>query len=471
VDPAAPAPLVLRPDWHYHFLGIGGVGMSALAAVLHRRGLAVSGTDTRESPTLDRLRDAGIPVTLGHEAAGLRGVNAVIYTTAIPKTHPIWAEVERLRLPRHHRAQVLGALAAERRTLAITGTHGKTTSSAALGHVFLHAGWDPTVLVGGEAPQLSGGTHHVGGGEWLVCEADESDGSFVNLNPEGVLLTNIEADHLDQHGTLDNLIAAFSRFLSGMSPSGRLVYCADDPLASRLGRALNRETLSYGVSRTAGVRVQVHHLDQEGMVFTLHQGERTHEVRTRVSGRQNALNLAGVFTLATAFGVPDEVALAALATFQGVGRRQQFVGRRGSLLVFDDYGHHPTEVSVTVEQFMAIHGAPLTVVFQPHLYSRTAYFADAFAEALRPATRIYVTEVYGAREQPIAGVSGQMIVDRLGGHPHARFLPDWKQVEVLDREGALNGGVLLTLGAGDITGLGPLLLRSGPPEKEPRRDS
>ncbi len=463
VTPPLPsAPPRVRPDWHYHFLGIGGIGMSALAELLHERGIRVSGSDTQPGPTLERLAQHGIPVTVGHSAAALEGADAVVFTTAVREGHPIWAEVRRRGLPRLHRAELLSALAAERRTLAVTGTHGKTTSTAALAHALAAAGWAPTALVGGHVPQWDGRNYRLGAGPWLVCEADESDGSFVHLAPEAVLLTNVEEDHLDFHGSLDNLRAAFRAFLARIRPGGCLVSCAEDAAASALAAAAAAQgcrTLSYGFAASADVRVIVEGLAREGTRLQLSHGGERWRLASPLVGRHNARNLAGVCALAQAVGAPTAGVLAGLADFRGVARRQQFVGRAGGLAVYDDYAHHPTEIRATLECFLATHDAPVSVIFQPHLYSRTARFAAEFAEALRPAARIYVTEVYGAREAPIAGVSGRLIVERLNGHPAAQFLPDWHALADRVRAGEVPDGILLTLGAGDITALGPHLLR------------
>ncbi|HEX9843829.1 MAG TPA: UDP-N-acetylmuramate--L-alanine ligase [bacterium] len=461
MPPALPAaaPVRLRADWHYHFLGIGGIGMSALAEWLHARGLRVSGSDTQPGPVLERLNRLGIRTSLGHDARALDGADAVVYTTAVRETHPIWAEVQRRALPRLHRAELLGALAAGRRTLAVTGTHGKTTSTAALAHALTAAGWAPTALVGGHVPQWEGRNLRLGEGPWLVCEADESDGSFVHLAPEAVLLTNVEEDHLDFHGTLANLHAAFGAFLRRIQAGGRLVYCAEDPAAAAIAAAHEGDRLSYGFGAGVGARVDVLGLGPEGTRLRLScQGE-THTLTTPLVGRHNALNLCGVFALARAVGAPAEGVLAGLADFRGVARRQQYLGRAGGLAIYDDYAHHPTEIRATLESFRATHDEPLTVVFQPHLYSRTARFAPEFAEALRPASRVYVTEVYGAREAPLEGVSGRLIVRHLADHPAAHFVADWRDLAARARGGELPPGVLLTLGAGDITELGPLLLR------------
>jgi UDP-N-acetylmuramate--alanine ligase len=452
----------VNPGWHYHFLGIGGVGMSALAELLFRRGIRVSGSDSADSPTVRHLMGLGIPVAGGHTPAALGDADAVVYTPAVSPAHPIWSEIARRGLPRLHRAALLGAVTRGRPTLAVAGTHGKTTSTAALGFALVRAGWDPTVLVGGHVTQFGGRNFRPGAGEWCVVEADESDGSFIHLAPRGMLITNIDADHLDHHGTMENVAAAFQAFAAKLDPAGVLVYCADDPAAARLGNSSPARTLSYGESTGADVRVQVGPMRPGAMTVTLTRQGQPLTLTTRLVGRHNALNLAGVYTLAQAVGIPAASLTEAVSEFLGVDRRQQFIGTLGASggAVFDDYAHHPTEIRATLEMFLAIYGQPLTVVFQPHLYSRTAHFADAFAEALRPATRIYVTEVYAAREQPLPGVSGKMIVERLAGHPAAQFVARWQDLVPRLAASEAPRNVLLTLGAGDITGLGPAVVQA-----------
>lgn len=463
VPAATPGPVHPNPAWHYHFLGIGGVGMSALAELLFRQGVRVSGSDTAPGPVLDYLRRLGIPVALGHDGAALGDADAVVFTPAVNPSHPVWAEVRRRGLPCIHRAALLGAVTRGRPTLAVAGTHGKTTSTAALGLALAAAGWDPLVMVGGYVAQLGGRNLRPGAGPWCVVEADESDGGFVHLAPRGVLVTNIEADHLDHHGTLENVAAAFRAFVSRLGPAGVLVVCADDPQAARLADACPGRALSYGFAAGADVRVEAGSMRPGAMELALiSQGRRVRLV-TAIAGRHNAANLAGVYTLATAVGVPEAPLLDALAEFRGVERRQQFLGMFGPhrCAVFDDYAHHPTEIRATLAMFLDLFGPPLTVVFQPHLYSRTAHFADGFAEALRPASRVYVTDVYAAREQPLPGVSGRTIVERMRGHPSVEFVPRWQDLvpRLLGTDAPRN--VLLTLGAGDITGLAPALLEGG----------
>ncbi len=457
----------LQPAWHYHFLGIGGVGMSALAALLHGRGVRVSGSDAQGGAALEALAALGIPVHVGHREAALEGVDAVVYSTAVQGAHPIWQAVAQRGLHTVHRAGLLGALAAERRTVAVAGTHGKTTCTAALAHALATLGWEPTALVGGHVPDWAGRNYRAGTGPWLVTEADESDGSFLQLAPEAVLLTNVEEDHLDFHGSFAGLLETFRAFLARLPQRGVLAYCREDDTARALAEGLAaraepppQRLIGYGTGPDADVRVQVGALRADGTVLTLADADGTYDLTTHLVGRHNALNLCGVFALARALGAPGAAAASALGAFHGVARRQEFIGRAGGWLLYDDYAHHPTEVRATLECFLATHDVPVTVVFQPHLYSRTERFAAEFAAALRPAQRVYVTEVYAAREAHRPDVSGRMIVERLAGHGAAEFLPDWRALLPRLHGGEVPPGIVLSLGAGDITGLGPYLLQA-----------
>lgn len=452
---------VLNPALRYHFLGIGGVGMSAVAEVLHRRGFQISGSDAADSETLRRLGEIGIAVAVGHQPSLLDAADAVVFTTALDEDHPIWPEVRGRGLPSLHRSEMLGALTRQGRALAVAGTHGKTTSTACLAAVLEGAGLDPTALVGGHVPQFGGSNLRMGNSPWLVVEADESDGSFARLSPWGVLLTNIDADHLDRHGSLGKVVEAFGAFLARLEDGHPLVYCLDDPNIAPLLKNGRWRTCSYGINAGADVRVHGVEPDGEGMRMRLTRQGREHALRCRVAGAHNALNLAGVFALAVEAGVAEEDALRGLEQFAGVERRQQYLGTAFGCRIFDDYAHHPTEIRATLGMFREHHGDELTVVFQPHLYSRTAFFAKDFAEALRPARRIYVTDIYGAREAPLDGVSSRLILEQLEDHGAAAYVADWRDMLSVARSGALAPGVLVTMGAGDITGLGPLLLQHG----------
>jgi UDP-N-acetylmuramate--alanine ligase len=454
---------LLQPGARVYFAGIGGVGMSALAELLHRRGVTVTGSDQHESEVLARLRALGITATAGHDPAELEGATCAVFTAAIRPGHPLRTAASARSLPSLHRADVLAALGDGERLLAVAGTHGKTTTSGALAEVWAACGHDPTALVGGDVLDWGRRPLRVGGGEWMVAEADESDGSFLRLSPEAILLTNAEPDHLDHHGTVAALERAFADFLARLPDKGTLVYCADDPVAARLGRALvaqgeGRRVVAYGLADEADVRMRLIAMQPGAMRFEItHGGERV-EVTSVLGGAHNALNLTGAFALARAFRLDAMRVAGALGRYRGVARRQEWIGAAAGYRIFDDYAHHPTEIRATLAMFRELYAEPITAVFQPHLYSRTAQFAREFAEALRPADHVVVTEVYAAREAPIAGVSGRSILEHLRGHPSATFLEDWR--EFADRSAMPPGfGILLTLGAGDITGLGPLLLK------------
>ncbi len=454
---------MLDPARRYHFLGIGGVGMSAIAELLHRRGFLVAGSDARGGDTLDALASAGIRVAVGHDPAQLDAADAVVYSSAIAEDHPIWREVERRGLPKLHRSEVLGELTRAGKALAVSGTHGKTTSTACLAVVLEGAGWRPTALVGGHVPQFGGKNFRAGAPPGLVVEADESDGSFRNLSPWAILLTNVEADHLDRHGSLENLVKAFAAFLERLPRERLLVFCKDDPQAGALALAHGegREKRSYGSAPGADVRVVKVHPGGTGMRVELEVSGESIEFTSRLAGNHNALNLAGVLAMAEGVGVPRNHVLRGLAAFKGVSRRQQYLGSAFGCRIFDDYAHHPTEVQATLEMFLTYFREEVTVVFQPHLYSRTAHFAEAFAEALRPAHRIFLTGVYGAREAPLPGIDGNTIMRHLKGHPGASLVSSWEEILPAARRGELAPGILITMGAGDITGLGPRLLEEG----------
>ena len=456
---AAAAPL--DPAWHYHLLGIGGIGMSAVAEILHRRGFRISGSDTVESEAFARLASLGIAVTVGHDPAVLAGANAVVYTPAVREEHPIWREVERRNLPRFHRTEVLAALLAGVKTLAVAGTHGKTTTTACLALALHQAGLAPTAMIGGHVPQLGGANTLLGSGDWAVVEADESDGSFVKLAPHGILLTNVDADHLDFHGSLENLREAFAGFLARLPADGLLVYCRDDLEATALAGRFACRKISYGCAPEAEVRVAVTGRKPGATSLRLTTSDGDRALTVRLPGLHNAVNLAGVYAMGRAVGLSGESLCKSLAEFRGVSRRQEFLGEVGGVRIFDDYAHHPAEIRATLTAFRELYPEPITVVFQPHLYSRTALFAKEMAEALRPATRIFLAEIYGAREAPIEGVTSGLILNALAGHPGAFPIAHWREMAERVAAGDVPPGILITMGAGDIAGLGPLLLGRG----------
>ena len=456
--PARPALDLGRPV-RIHLVGVGGSGMSAIAEVLAHMGHRVSGSDLKPSANLERLRGAGVEVRVGHDAAHVEGVDAVAFSSAVAPGNPEVADARRRGIPVLRRAEVLAAIVATRRTVAIGGTHGKTTTSSMLAIALVRAGMRPSFIVGGEVNEIGGGAAW-DSGEWLVVEADESDGTFLELAPEAVVVTNVEPDHLEHYGDFDRLVDAFDKFLAG-APGPRVV-CADDEVGARLGR--RHGALTYGVSPEAQYRVVGLETGRQGARFRLeHEGVSLGEVALPVPGRHNALNAAGALVAATALGAPFGAAADALARYAGVARRFQFRGHAGGVTFIDDYAHLPAEVRAALDAAHDGGWRRVVCVFQPHRYSRTAALWRDFADAFDGADLLVVTDVYGAGEAPRPGVSGKLVVQAvLDARPFRRvaWLPRRAEVVAYLRQELRPGDLCLTLAAGDLTSL-PDELRAG----------
>jgi UDP-N-acetylmuramate--alanine ligase len=466
-----------------HMVGIGGAGMSGIARILLDRGAQVSGSDAKESRGVRALRARGAQIRIGHHASSLDllpgGPTAVITThAAIPKTNPELVEARRRGIPVVLRPAVLAKLMAGRSTLMVTGTHGKTTTTSMLIVALQHCGRDPSFAVGGELGEAGTNAHH-GSGDSFVAEADESDGSLLEYTPNVAVVTNIEADHLDFFGSPEAYIAVFDSFAERIAPGGALIVCVDDPGAASLAErvaALGIRVLRYGSSPDRALAATLLSWEQQDTGAAAHiqlDGE-THPrvMRLSVPGRHMALNALGALLAAVEIGAPVECVLDGLAGFDGVRRRFELIGTASAVRVFDDYAHHPTEVRATlgaVRTLLEQAGAGRSlVVFQPHLYSRTKAFAAEFGAALDGADQVFVLDVYGAREQPIAGVSGASIAEHVG--VPVEYLPDLSAVALAVAAAAEPGDVVVTMGAGDVTMLAPEIIaalrlpghRSGP---------
>jgi UDP-N-acetylmuramate--alanine ligase len=460
-----------------HMVGIGGAGMSGVARILLDRGALVSGSDAKESRGLHALRARGAQIRIGHDASSLDllegGVTAVITThAAIPKTNPELVEARRRGIPVVLRPAVLARLMDGRTTLMVTGTHGKTTTTSMLIVALQHCGRDPSFAVGGELGEAGTNAHH-GSGDCFVAEADESDGSLLEYTPNIAVVTNIESDHLDFYGSSDAYVGVFDSFMERLAPGGALVVCTDDPGAAALAQRtaeLGIRVLRYGSVEHAGAAQAGSLLswEQHGTEAVAHiqlAGEvHPRVMRLSVPGRHMALNALGALLAAIEIGAPAGEVLDGLAGFEGVRRRLELVGTSAfggtpnSLVrVFDDYAHHPTEVTATlaaVRTVVAQSGnGRLLVVFQPHLYSRTKAFAAEFGHALDAADQVFVLDVYGAREEPLAGVSGASVAGNVS--VPVRYLPDFSAVALEVAAAAGPGDVIVTMGAGDVTLLGP----------------
>src|SRR5690349_10073300 len=451
-------------------VGIGGAGMSGIARILLDRGGLVSGSDAKESRGVHALRARGALIRIGHDASSLDllpgGPTAVVTThAAIPKTNPELVEARRRGIPVILRPVVLAKLMAGHKTLMVTGTAGKTTTTSMLIVALQHSGFDPSFAVGGDLGEAGTNAHH-GSGGYFVAEADESDGSLVQYEPDIAVVTNIEADHLDFFGSEQAYVDVFDAFIERIKPGGVLVVCVDDPGAAALAErtaALGMRVLRYGSGGQpdlAGALVDWQQRGTSAVATVQLAGESSpRTMRLSVPGRHMALNALAALLAAMEAGAAVDVVLDGLAGFEGVRRRFELVGTTHGVRVFDDYAHHPTKVAAALTVVCALaresQGRSI-VVFQPHLYSRTATFASEFGQALSKADEVFVLDVYAAREQPMAGVSGAMVADHVT--VPVTYVPDFSAVADRVAEAAGPGDVVVTMGAGDVTMLGPEIL-------------
>jgi UDP-N-acetylmuramate--alanine ligase len=440
-----------------HFVGIGGAGMSALALIACRRGVVVSGCDTDPAGAAD-LTAMGARVWQGHDPAHLEGARAVVVSAAVPASHPELERARALGLPVVPRKEALAALIGTARSVAVSGTHGKTTTTVMTTEALTAAGLSPTGIAGGRVSEW-GGNARVAGDDLFVVEADEYDKAFLTLYPTVAIVNNVEPDHLECYGSMAALEDAFAEFAGRAATA---IVSADDPgarlIAGRLGRGVVR--FGFGAEADVGITDTAQHADRTEATIRWRDG-RSVRLRLRVPGVHNLRNAVAALAATDAIGGSLDRAAAALADFGGVGRRFERLGEHGGVAVVDDYAHHPSELAATLAAArQAYPGRRLVAVFQPHLYSRTAAHGAAMGEALAAADLVVVTEVYAAREQPIAGVSGRQVMEaarRAGAD--ARFEPSRPDVGRRVYEALEPGDVVLTLGAGDITRVGPELVR------------
>ncbi len=441
-----------------HVVGIGGAGMSAIATVLHAMGHVVTGSDLKSSGVTDRLGQAGIGVTIGHAAANVGSADLVTVSSAIPDTNAEVVEARRRGITVLTRAESLAAIASLRRCVAVAGTHGKTTTASMLALLLVEAGLRPSFLIGGDVNEI--GTNAVWDeGEWLVVEADESDGSFLSLVPDIAVVTNVEADHLDHYGTFDAVRSAFETFLT--SARGSRVVGGDDPVAAEIGRSTGAETVGTASDNT--VRMVDVELARSSLAFTLvdDAGRPLGRLSVPVPGLHNARNAAVAAVAALAAGVPFEALARALARFAGVARRFEFRGSTNGVTFVDDYAHLPSEIRAALAAARNGGWPRVVAVFQPHRYSRTAELWPEFGRAFADADEVVVTDVYGAGEPPVPGVSGRLVADaarrEFPGRP-VHYVAGRSDLRAAVGALLRSGDLCLTLGAGDLTSLPDELL-------------
>jgi UDP-N-acetylmuramate--alanine ligase len=439
-----------------HIVGLGGANMSTIATVLAAMGHQVSGSDLRASRALERLEASGVRAFVGHDAAHVLGADVVTFSAAVKSSNVELQEAARLGIPVLSRAAVLAQICALKRTVAVSGTHGKTTTTAMLAAVLAEAGFDPSYMVGGELAGRDGGARW-GPGEWLVVEADESDGTFLQLPAEAVVVTSVEADHLDYWGGLGAIEDAFSRFVQ--AAAGARAVGVDSPAAAKLAPLA---TVTFGTSRRAGVRASGLELGPMSASFDLEAGGRDlGRFWLQVPGAHNVRNATAAVAMALSLGAGVEPARAALAKFAGVARRFQLRGTCGGVTYVDDYAHNPGKVRAALAAARAGGWGRVVAVFQPHLYTRTALLLDAYATAFEDADVLYVTSVYGAREDPVPGVEGELVAQAVrAANPRAEvhYVGDRARLVEALRGCLRPGDLCLTMSAGDLTTLPDELL-------------
>jgi UDP-N-acetylmuramate--alanine ligase len=443
-----------------HFVGIGGIGMSGLAEILRTLEFEVSGSDLKPNDITRRLETMGVTVQQGHRAENVEGADVVVYTSAVGTTNPEVARAKELEIPLISRGEMLAELMRVKYTVAIAGSHGKTTTTSLVSTVLRAAGLDPTVVVGGKVNAL-GSNARLGAGDLFVAEADESDGSFLRLTPTIAVITNIDAEHLDHYGTHENVKSAFVEFANKVPFYGLCVLCLDHPHVQELLPRLSRRHVTYGTSRQADYRAS--NLRYEGLETHFEvsrRGDKLGDFTVRMPGAHNVLNALSVIAVADELEIPLDVTRDGIASFHGVQRRFTVVGqpvmqkngKTGDVLIIDDYGHHPAEVEATLEAAQRGFDRRVIVAFQPHRYTRTEALFDEFTRAFNKADLVLVTEVYAAGETPIPGANGEALslAIRAHGHHGVTYVPDKKDVSKTLLDLVEPGDLVIALGAGDI---------------------
>ena len=437
-----------------HFIGIGGSGMSGLARIAISHGIKVSGSDASDSSVLNALSAIGAQVFIGHKPENIKGADLIVFSNAIKANNPEREAAKSEGITEITRAAALALLMSESVSIAVAGTHGKTTASSMATVALQSAGVDPSFAIGGIL-KSSGSNAHRGTGKYFVAEADESDGSFVAYHPHAAIITNVEWDHVDHFANETEVFQVFDDFIKTIS--GFLVFCADDEGATKVAAKATIKSIGYGKSENAALRVDQINLNAGGSTArVLWNGAKIGVLELAVPGEHNVLNAAAVLAVGLELGLPASALLDGLVKFHGAGRRFELKGSVAGIRLIDDYGHHPTEIKVTLEAAKRYAGGgKVLVIFQPHRYSRTKAFTNEFAKSLEIADQVWLLEVYAASEQPISGVSSANIAKLMS---NAEFEPNFISVTEAIASAANPGDVVITLGAGDVSSLGPLIL-------------
>ncbi len=437
-----------------HFVGIGGIGMSGIAEILIDEGFAITGSDRAASENTERLRSLGARVYIGHEAANLEpDVDALVYSSAVPPENPEVAEAQRRKIPVIRRAEMLAEVMRLKYGIGIAGTHGKTTTTSMVSLVLMEGGVDPTVIVGGRLHGLAGSNARLGKGEFIVVEADEYDRSFLSITPTIAVLTTLETDHLDCYRDLEDIKGAFIQFANKVPFYGFVILCLDEPALQDIMPRIKKKIITYGLNGQADLQaVDILHRQSTSTFTVLREGKELGAIHLQIPGRHNVQNALAAIAVGLELNVPFAQVKAGIEKFTGVFRRWEVKAEFNGITVVDDYAHHPTEIRATLAGAKAGWRRRVICVFQPHLYSRTRDFYDEFGRSFFNADILVLTDVYPAREEPIQGVSGELIANAAKefGHKQVHYVPDKKQVAQFLLKIMQSGDIIITMGAGDI---------------------
>jgi len=440
-----------------HFIGIGGIGMSAIAKIMLHNGFCISGSDVQEGRLTRELTASGARIAYGHSADNIPAdAEAIVYSSAVKEDNPEMVEAKRRGLKIYRRAEMLAYLISTRDGIGVAGAHGKTTTSAMIATMLEFAGQDPTIIIGGMLPAIGGSNAKAGNGPSLVAEADESDGTFLLLNPKIVVVTNIEADHLDHYHNLENIIIAFEQYLRQVPADGFSVICNDCEILREMAKRVPGEYITYGLEQPAAftARNLRHHRDGVEAEI-LHDGKAIGILRLNVVGEHNVLNALSAIAIGLKLGLTFEQCAEGLSHFTGTGRRYELMADIGTMRLVDDYAHHPTEIAATIAAARSQGSKQMLAVFQPHRYTRTEAMYQEFAAALRDADKVLLCEIYPAFEQPIPGVSARMIAEELEkmGHKDVAFAETMDDALGYLHQTVKDEDMVLVMGAGNVRSL------------------
>lgn len=438
-----------------HFIGIGGIGMSGISEVLLDLGYSISGSDLNSSAVTDNLKNKGAQIFIGHKATNVEGASLIVYSSAIDPKNPEFARAQELKIPMIRRAEMLAELMRLKYGIAVAGSHGKTTTTSLIATIFQEAKLDATHIIGGIVSNL-GGNARKGDGEFLIAEADESDGSFLLLNPIMAAITNIDDDHLDFYGTKAKVVEAFMEFVNKLPFYGRIALNANDASSLAIKGQVKRPMVWYGIEMNSE---DVHYearnvkLSASGTAFDFYyQNELIGSMKTHMLGMHNVSNTLAAIAISHEAGIEWKLIQSGLLNFQGVGRRLEKLYHQNNFLVIDDYGHHPTEVKATISALKNVDNRPLCVVFEPHRYSRTQNFWNEFQECFEGSDELYVLPIYAASEKPLEGITSEALVNEMKAKgKNVKSLGSLKEMEPVLRDHQKSGQIFLTLGAGSIS--------------------